>query len=306
MTTIRAAGGLLLLTTIAACSQAATPTSAYVTYRKAFDQSKSIDDLAPYMDKATLARVAAAPAKEKQGFFLMMKAFSEIVDLKVVKETVSGEQAVLEATGLNVAMGGDSRATVQMVKEGDVWKVQKESWGNDASAPKPPERTCPQLTADLQGTAVGPRARAAAALLQKTCADAVPNLVALLGDPSLGIRANAAGALRNSMREVAGDKTAHLPAIVAAKKSAAAIEDTTTEVNLQGTLWTMGAPAVPHLVADLKHASRDMRWGAAAGLGMMGAAAKDALPALQAAAKDEKDQTVADRMSEAIKEVQGS
>jgi hypothetical protein len=302
----RTVTALLLLVAAAGCSFGATPTKAYVDYRKAFDQAKGIDELKPFMDKATIARVDAAPANEKKGFFLMMKAMTEIVDLKVVKETVTGDAAVVEATGLNVGSGSDARATVKMVKEEGAWKVQNESWRGDASA-QPAQRECPELVADLKGTAVGPRARAVAALLQKSCPGAVPELVARLSDPSLALRSNVTGALRNNVRD--GDPrqhAAHLPAVAAAKKAAAEIEDTTSEVNLQGALSALGAPAIPYLVADLKHASRDLRWGAAAGLGMMGPAARDALPALEAAAREEKDQTVADRMAEAIKEVQGS
>lgn len=296
----------LLLAATSGCSFGATPTRAYMAYRQAFDQAQTIDELKPFMDQATTARVDAAPADERKGFFLMMKAMTEIVDLKVVKETVTGDTAVLEATGLNVGSGSDARATVKMVKEAGAWKVQNESWKGETSAASR-ERACPELVADLKGAAVGPRARAVAALLQKSCPEAVPELVARLADPSLGLRGNATGALRNNVR--GGDASqlaAHLPAIAAAKKAAAAIEDTSSEVNLQGTLSALGAPAIPYLVADLKSASRDLRWGAAAGLGMMGPAAKDALPALEAAAREEKDQTVAGRLAEAIKEVQGS
>ncbi len=296
----------LLSAAASGCSFAATPTRAYVAYRQAFDQAQTIDELKPFMDQATTARVDAAPADERKGFFLMMKAMTEIVDLKVVKETVTGDTAVLEATGLNVGSGSDARATVKMVKEAGAWKVQNESWKGETSAASR-ERACPELVADLKGAAVGPRARAVAALLQKSCPEAVPELVARLADPSLGLRGNATGALRNNVR--GGDASqlaAHLPAIAAAKKAAAAIEDTVSEVNLQGTLSALGAPAIPYLVTDLKSASRDLRWGAAAGLGMMGPAAKEALPALEAAAREEKDQTVAGRLAEAIKEVQGS
>ena len=305
-TTKRTVAALALLSaSVTACS-GATPTDAYRSYRKAFDQAKSVDELKPFMDEATIARVDAAPADQRKGFFLMMKAMTEIVDLKVVKETVTGETAVLEATGVNVGMGSDAHATVKMVKQAGAWKVQNESWRGDDSAAKGPARSCPELVADLKGGAIGPRARAVAALQQRSCAGAVPELVARLSDSSLALRSTATGALRNNVRQGEGDPKeygAYLPAIVAAKKAAAAIEDTMAEVNLQGALAALGAPAIPHLVPDLKNASRDLRWGAAAGLGMMGPAAKEALPALKAAAQEEKDQTVADRMAEAIKEV---
>ena len=56
---------------------------------------------------------------------------------------------------------------------------------------------------------------------------------------------------------------------------------------------------------DLKDPSRDLRWGAASLLARMGGAAKEALPALQAAAAAEKDGTVAEQVADAIKSVQG-
>jgi hypothetical protein len=113
--------------------------------------------------------------------------------------------------------------------------------------------------------------------------------------------------VRHTIREAdAGVKAAQMPAIVAAKKAAVDLDDTMTQVNLQSALASIGAPAVPHLVPDLTNATRDLRWGAATGLAMMGPAAKEALPALRAAAKTEKDQTVADQINQAIGRVEGS
>lgn len=295
----------LLGTSIAGCSAGSKPGGVYVAYRKAFDQAKSIDELKPFMDSKTIARVDASPADQRAGLFNMMKAMTEIVDLEVAKETVTGETAELEATGVNVGLGSDARATVKLVKEAGGWKIQNESWRPDPSVPRA-ERACPELLADLKGAAVGPRAKAVSALQQKRCAGSVPDLVARLQDPSLALRGSATGALRNNLRaDEPGTHAAHLPAIVAARKAAAAIDDTMAEINLQDSVAAMGAPAIPYLVADLKHATRDLRWGAAAGLGMMGPAAKEALPALEAAAKDEKDQTIADQMAEAIRRVKG-
>ena len=112
---------------------AGTPAEAYRAYRKAFDQAKAFEDLWPFMDKATLARARAAPPREAQGLFLLIKGLSDVRNVQVVKETVTGDTAVLEAAGDNAGTGQKSRATVKLVKEDGVWKIQQESWTGGAS-----------------------------------------------------------------------------------------------------------------------------------------------------------------------------
>ena len=135
MTRAMAAAGLLVLATAALASAAppATPAEAYRAYRKAFDQAKAFEDLWPFMDKATLARAKAAPPKEAQGLFLLIKGLSDVKNVQVVKETVTGDSAVLEVAGDNAGTGDRSRATVRLVREDGVWKIQQESWTGGAS-----------------------------------------------------------------------------------------------------------------------------------------------------------------------------
>jgi HEAT repeat protein len=92
---------------------------------------------------------------------------------------------------------------------------------------------------------------------------------------------------------------------VVAKAEAAKKDEATIEISLQSALTAFGPEAVPHLVGDLQHKSRDMRWGAAANLGRLGVGAKDALGALEARAKEEADATVRERMTEAVAQIRG-
>lgn len=135
--TTKAMAGLLVLATavLADAGPAGTPAEAYRAYRKAFDQAKTFEELWPFMDRATLARARAAPPKEAQGLFQLIKGLADVKNVQVVKETVTGDSAVLEAAGDNASTGGRSRATVKLVKEDGVWKVQQESWtGSDAGS----------------------------------------------------------------------------------------------------------------------------------------------------------------------------
>jgi hypothetical protein len=121
-------GGLLLVLATAALAGAAppgTPAETYRAYRQAFDQAKAFDELWPFMDKATLARAKTAPPK----------GLSDVRNVQVVKETVTGDRAVLEAAGDNAGTGNRSRATVKLVKEDGAWKIQQESWAGSDSKP---------------------------------------------------------------------------------------------------------------------------------------------------------------------------
>jgi hypothetical protein len=234
----------------------------------------------------------------------MGRAMSEVVEVKVVKETVTGETAVVEASGVQALTGSDAIGTVRLVKEDGSWKIAKESW--KPSTGERPQRSCAELAGDLAGASEGARYRAGAALGQRACPEAIPALVKALDSPSEAMRSHASQGLRTALREEDPAKhAALLPAVLAAKAAATARQDTTIAINLQSAAGGLGAPAIPALVEDLKSPSRDLRWGAANLLGRMGAAAKDALPALQAAAAGEQDKTVAEQMAEAVRMVQG-
>ena len=134
-TTTRACLLALATATLASAAPAGTPGEAYLAYRKAFDRAKAFEELWPFMDQATLVRAKAAPPREAQALFQVIKSLADVKNVSVVKETVTGDSAVLEAAGDNAGTGHRSRATVKLVKEGGVWKIQNESWvGNDSGS----------------------------------------------------------------------------------------------------------------------------------------------------------------------------
>jgi hypothetical protein len=122
--------GLFILP--AAALSAQTPSSgktasqAYLDYRAAFDKAGKIDDLLPFMSAARVKQVNDTPAGERAEMFKMIKAFDTTKNVKVVRETRS-------ATGASLAVEGTSdgktvTGTIDMVREGTAWKVDKESW----------------------------------------------------------------------------------------------------------------------------------------------------------------------------------
>jgi hypothetical protein len=294
----------IVLVLAAGCARGPSPTAAYTSYRQALDKARSFDDLLPFMDKASRSKIEAASPEERQQGFAMGRALGEVVDVTIGKETVTGDTAVVEASGVQAFTGGDSHATVRLVKEDGAWKIAQETW---KTAPRQAaQRTCAELAGDLAGPSAAARVRAGADLGQRACPEAVPALVTRLEDPSEAMRVHASAGLRAALRE--GDPAPHatlLPAILTAKTAATARKDTSIAINLQSAAAAFGAPAIPDLVQDLKDPSRDLRWGAANLLARMGGAAKEAVPALRAAAAAEKDQTVGEAMADALKSVQG-
>ena len=134
-TMARACAFVLAAATVTGAAPAGTPSEAYLAYRKVFDRAKAFEELWPFMDKATLARARAAPPKEAQGLFLLIKGLSDVRNVAIVEETVTGDSATLLAAGDNAGTGQRSRATVQLVKEDGAWKIQQESWtGSEAGS----------------------------------------------------------------------------------------------------------------------------------------------------------------------------
>jgi HEAT repeat protein len=289
----------------AACGRGPSPAETYLSYRAAFEKARAVDELLPFMDRASRARVEASPADERRGGFEVMKTYGALHEVAVEKQSVTGDSAVVEATAVQLSDGGDVRGTIHLVREGGAWKIQHEKWVDDAQAPRPAERTCAELVRDLEGEALVPRIRAASALRFRGCAEAVPVLVSRLADPVKSVRDGAAAGLALSLR--AGDPALHaglVPALGDVKARAAEAHELVVEIGLQHAFAALGAPGIPQLQADLESPTREIRWGAASSLGMMGPHARAALPALRAASADERDETVQERLTAAIAEVQ--
>jgi hypothetical protein len=283
----------------------------FLNYREAFDKAKTIEEVLPYLGAPMRASVEAAPKEQRDAGFRLVKLMNDIIGVKVVKETLAGAEATLDATGTS-SLGDDVRGTIVLMKEDGAWKLKSEKWERapaaSGSAAEAPRKSCAELAADLKGGEAA-QAKAAAALMQRSCMEAVPALVAALQHRRAGIKGNAQAALGNTlgMAEPAAVASLRsvLPAIVAAKEAAAKADDI-GEISLQRALGAFQAEAVPYLIPDLKRPARELRAGAAMALGGIGPNAKDALPALEAAVKDEKDDVTREALQNAIRRIKGA
>ena len=100
-------------------------TEFYQAYRKAFAKAQKIEDILPMMAAGQRAKMEKTPADERKMMFGMLKEMTAAQgDVKVLKETATktGAELTLETKA--------EKGTATIVKEGGVWKLDKESWTN--------------------------------------------------------------------------------------------------------------------------------------------------------------------------------
>jgi hypothetical protein len=114
-----------LLTPLAA--QTKTASQFYMDYRTAFDKATKIDDVLPFMSKQRADEVAATPADERAKMFEMIKMMGALTEVKILKEAKTPEGATLTVEALDPEKK-KTTGTVKVIKEGDAWKLDGESW----------------------------------------------------------------------------------------------------------------------------------------------------------------------------------
>ena len=106
-----------------------TASEFYMTYRAAFAKAKAIEEMLPLMAKEVRAEIEKTPAAERPKMFEFVKEMSTaMTNVKVIKETKTDTGVTLTVEGMD---GKDKMSgQVQILREGDAWKVGKESWSS--------------------------------------------------------------------------------------------------------------------------------------------------------------------------------
>ena len=104
-----------------------TGTQFYMAYRAAFAKASKVEELFPFMGAAQRAQVEKTPAAERPEMFKMIKAFNTFTNVKVTKETKTATGATLEVEGVSEDKA-KATATVELIREGNAWKIGRESW----------------------------------------------------------------------------------------------------------------------------------------------------------------------------------
>lgn len=110
-------------------AQEQTASQFYLAYRDVFAKATKIDELFPYMSKATLSRIESTPADERAEMFEMVKELNTYTDVKVVKESTTPEGITLTVEGID-SDKAKATGTIEIVKEDGKWKVGRERWSS--------------------------------------------------------------------------------------------------------------------------------------------------------------------------------
>lgn len=111
----------------AVVAESKTPTQAYLEYQAAVQKATSLAEVLPRLSAAYRAILESHPKKEHPVWLERLKESSNIKDLKITRETISGDKCTLDGSGTS-ARGNPVKGKVNLVKEGGAWKVDEEFW----------------------------------------------------------------------------------------------------------------------------------------------------------------------------------
>jgi|GEM_PF-2325839 len=111
----------------AVLAESKTPTKAYLEYQAAVQKATSLAEVLPRLSKAYRTMLESHPKKEHPVWLERLKESSNIKDLKITKETISGDKCTLDGSGTS-ARGNAVKGKVNLVKEGGAWKLDEEFW----------------------------------------------------------------------------------------------------------------------------------------------------------------------------------
>ena len=119
---------VMLATSVASAQPADQTASAFYTaYRAAFQKATKVDDILPFMSKSQKAQIEKTPAGERAKMFEMIKMMGALTDVKILKEAKTPEGATLTVEALDPDKK-KTTGTVKVIKGGDAWKLDGESW----------------------------------------------------------------------------------------------------------------------------------------------------------------------------------
>lgn len=119
------------------CAQPAfcqsTPTEAYLELHKKELAAKSYADIIPLRARASLDNDNMSK-EDQEKFFPLFKQLL-VRDVKVLKETLDGDKAILEVTAPpdKTLKPGDTETTVgtiELLREDGTWKLSREKWSS--------------------------------------------------------------------------------------------------------------------------------------------------------------------------------
>jgi hypothetical protein len=110
-----------------ALAQAKSPTEAYLAFVAAAQKAKSLEEVLPHLSKEYRAMLAAQAKDQKPVWLQRLRDSADMTDIKITKETVSGEKCTLEGTAKS-SKGFPLKGKAFLVKEDGAWKLDEQGW----------------------------------------------------------------------------------------------------------------------------------------------------------------------------------
>jgi len=104
-----------------------TPTQAYNAYRAALLKATKLAEVLPFLSAEYRGMLTSRPKKDQPMWLDRLRDIGNTKDLKITKESVSGNKATLEATGTS-PRGNAMKGKISLVKEDGSWKLDEEGW----------------------------------------------------------------------------------------------------------------------------------------------------------------------------------
>ena len=108
-------------------AQAKSPTEAYLAFVAAAQKAKSLDEIVPHLSKDYRAMLSAQANDQKPVWLQRLKDSADMLDIKITKETVSGDKCTLEGTAKS-KKDLPLKGKVFLVKEDGGWKLDEQGW----------------------------------------------------------------------------------------------------------------------------------------------------------------------------------
>lgn len=133
----------LALLLLAGAAQALDPPGkTYLDYSNALAKAQSLTDILPFLSTTVRLEISKQPVSKQTEMLQVLKQLAP-TQLNITRETITGKKAIVYAEGISPevsptgATPDKTYGIINLVREVDGWKINKEDWSN---TPPPPAR----------------------------------------------------------------------------------------------------------------------------------------------------------------------
>lgn len=108
---------------------AESPTEGYFRFQQGVSKATTLQEALPYLSPEYRAMLESRPPESHAEWLERLKNAANKSNVKVIKETINGKSAVLEATGTD-SDGAVLKGKISLVNEKGVWLLDEQGWSS--------------------------------------------------------------------------------------------------------------------------------------------------------------------------------